>query len=331
MPTWGEILKELQDTNKQTGALPFDAVRRKYLTLLRAKTGRDVILYATKWASPGASPNDISITEEDIQGFMEVTHGLSGPTLDLIIYSPGGSSEVTEALVSYIRTKFDDVRAIIPQSAMSAATMLACSANKILMGKHSFLGPIDPQFIIGGLLVPAQAILDQFEKAKEECQNPKLLGPWLPILSQYAPALLIQCDDAISLSSELLKEWMQRYMFSGDEDALEKSKTISDYFANHKEHKSHGRHISREKAKELGLVIEDLENDPDLQNLVLSVFHATTHTFNSTSAVKIIENHLGKAFIKQQQTVAFQRPVPPGAIPPRPVSPVAVPPRVAKG
>jgi ClpP class serine protease len=31
---------------------------------------------------------------------------------------------------------------------MSAATMLACSANKIVMGKHSFLGPIDPQFII---------------------------------------------------------------------------------------------------------------------------------------------------------------------------------------
>ena len=45
--------------------------------------------------------------------------------------------------------------------------------------------------------------------------------------------------------------------------------------------------------------------------LVLSVFHATTHTFSGTNAMKIIENHNGKAFIKQQQTVSFQLPTPP--------------------
>jgi ClpP class serine protease len=28
--------------------------------------------------------------------------------------------------------------------AMSAATMIACAADVIVMGKHSFLGPIDP-------------------------------------------------------------------------------------------------------------------------------------------------------------------------------------------
>ncbi|MCL4211628.1 MAG: hypothetical protein KJZ68_13315, partial [Phycisphaerales bacterium] len=33
----------------------------------------------------------------------------------------------------------------------------------------------------------------------------------------------------------------------------------------------------------------------------LSVFHATTHTFSGTTAVKIIENNLGRAFIKQVQ------------------------------
>jgi ClpP class serine protease len=69
-----------------------------------------VVLYASKWTSPGASPDEISIIEEDIQGFMEVIHGLSGPNLDLIVHSPGGSPEVTEALVSYIRTKFQHVR-----------------------------------------------------------------------------------------------------------------------------------------------------------------------------------------------------------------------------
>jgi ClpP class serine protease len=41
---------------------------------------------------------------------------------------------------------------------MSAATMVACAANQIVMGKHSFLGPIDPQLILqtalGNRLVP---------------------------------------------------------------------------------------------------------------------------------------------------------------------------------
>ena len=315
MPTWGEILKELQQVQNQTNLPPFDNVRRKYLALLKNKTGRDVILYATKWTSPGVSPNDITITEEDIQGFMEVIHGLATQSLDLIVHSPGGSAEVTEALVSYIRTKFTHVRVIVPQAAMSAATMLACAANTIMMGKHSFLGPIDPQFIIGIQSVPAQAILDQFDKAKEECQDPKLLGPWLPILSQYGPALLIQCENAIDLSKTLLTEWLERYMFSGDPDAAEKAKNIADYLSAHKEFKSHGRHISRDKAKFIKLNIEDLESDQELQDLVLSVFHAVTHTFNGASAVKIIENHNGKAFIKQQQTVSFQLPTPPISLP----------------
>ena len=159
--------------------------------------------------------------------------------------------------------------------------------------------------------MPAQAILDQFDKAKEECQDPKLLGRWLPILSQCGPALLIQCENAIDLSKALLTEWLERYMFSESHDAAKKAKKIAHYLSDHKEFKSHGRHISRDKAKELKLNIENFEDDQTLQDLVLSVFHATTHTFSGTNAMKIIENHNGKAFIKQQQTVSFQLPTPP--------------------
>lgn len=89
-----------------------------------------------------------SITNEDLSGLMEVVHGLTGPNLDLILHSPGGSPAAAEALVKYIRSKFDHVRVIVPQMAMSAATMISCSANSIVMGKHSFLGPIDPQFLL---------------------------------------------------------------------------------------------------------------------------------------------------------------------------------------
>ena len=161
---------------------------------------------------------------------------------------------------------------------------------------------------VGVQAVPAQAILDQFELAKSECEDPKKLGSWLPILSQYGPALLIQCRNALELSKKLVSEWLEAYMFADVENAKSISEKIAGDLADHKEFKSHGRHINRDKAKEMGLIIEDLEEDQELQDLILSVFHATTHTFNGTNAVKIIENHNGMAFIKQQRILIQQGP-----------------------
>lgn len=305
MPTWGEILEEL----RRDGENPFDRVRRRYMAKLYDYTKRETILYATRWTQPErVDPELLSISEEDIQGMMEVVHGLRGPSLDLILHSPGGSAEAVEAIVSYLRTKFTDIRVIIPQSAMSAATMLACASDRIVMGKHSFISPIDPQMIlstqVGVQSVPAQAILDQFEMAKSECEDPRKLGSWLPILSQYGPALLVQCKNALDLSQKLVSEWLRSYMFKNSENAEKLANDIAGWLADHKEFKSHGRHISREKARAKGLVIEDLESDQIFQDLVLSVFHCTTHTFSGTAAVKIIENHRGKAFIKMMMPVA---------------------------
>ncbi|MDD2665893.1 MAG: hypothetical protein PHD13_00045 [Methanocellales archaeon] len=313
MPTWGEILTELQQLEEQGVRPPFDTVRRKYLASLYGYTRRNTIIYASQWTQPGNfDPSLISITEEDIQGIMEVIHGLTGQSLDLILHSPGGSAEATEAIVSYLRTKFDDIRIIIPHAAMSAATMLACSGNSIVLGKHSFIGPIDPQVRIntqfGPQVAPAQAILDQFELAKSECQDPQKLGSWLPILNQYGPALLVQCQNALALSQQLVSEWLEAYMFVEKDNANEISTEIAATLANHQRFKSHARHINRQMAKEIGLIISDLEDDQEFQDLVLSVFHSTTHTFGGTSAVKIVENHLGKAFIKQQRTVLIQKP-----------------------
>lgn len=322
MPTWGEILKELVEFQTKEEKPPFDFVRRKYLRSLQQYTKRNTILYASNWTQPKDIPSQIiSIVDEDIQGFMEVIAGLSGDELDIIIHSPGGSAEATEALVIYLRSKFNNIRAIIPYGAMSAATMLACSANEIIMGKHSFIGPIDPQVLVhtrlGLQAIPAQAIIEQFERACEECKDPKNLGVWIPIIEQYGPALIVQCNNAIELSKLLAAEWLEKYMFADDKASKEKSNKIAKMLSDHSFFKSHGRHIGREQArKDFELSIENLEDDQNLQDLVLSVFHATTHTFEGTPAVKIIENHLGKAFVKHSHQ--FVVPVPPKQAPKSP-------------
>lgn len=241
---------------------------------------------------------------------MEVTHGLTGGELDLILHSPGGSPEAAEAFVNYMRSKFTHVRAVVPHAAMSAATMIACACEQIVMGKHSSLGPIDPQFIMGTQLgvqsVPAQAIKDQFDKAQVECQDPSKLNSWYPILGQYGPALLVQCENALALSRELVAAWLTKYMFCGNTDGETIAVGIAEKLASHNDHKSHGRHLPRPTIKSYGLDVVALEDDQTWQDLALSVFHATTHTFGMTPAVKIIENHMGRAFIKQQQVIAVQ-------------------------
>jgi hypothetical protein len=327
MPTWSEIATELDAVFRQRNVPPFDIVRRKYLSSLYALTGRNCILYATNWTQPGKDPNAISINEEDIQGLMEVIHGLHGRDLDLILHSPGGSPEAAAAIVSYLRSKFDDIRVIIPHTAMSAATMISCASNKIVMGRHSFIGPIDPQFImqtpLGIMSVPAQAILDQFEMAKAQCKDPQILGAWLPILNQYGPALLIQSQNAIELSRKYASEWLTQFMFAAETDrdrAKKKADDIADRLSNHALFKSHSHHISCEEARRIGLIVEELEANQDLQDLVLSIYHATTHTFNGTPAVKIIENQNGKAYIRVQAMPAqiVQQQLPPQQQPPQP-------------
>jgi ATP-dependent protease ClpP protease subunit len=329
VPTWGEILLEVQESARQRQGNPdFDGIRRKYLAQLHQHTNRDVILYSSDWL--GGSQGPVSITLEDMQGMMEVNKGLDGPNLDLILHSPGGSAEATASIVTYLRKKYSHVRVFVPVAAMSAATMWALSGDEIVMGKHSQLGPIDPQMITAqGQQFPARAIIEQFERAKRECsEDPSALAAWLPILQQYGPALLEQAEQAESLARRLVGEWLEQYMFAGESDAQGKAARVADWFADYKTHQSHALGIDRDQAKAHGVVVTDLEADGLLQDLVLSVHHATLHTFSGL-AVKIVENHLGKAFVQLSQVMQLQAPVQapvpilPGAVP---VPPSIVPP-----
>lgn len=304
MPSWGQILNEVNTALQRGDRNAFDTVRRKYISELHKKTGRNLIVYASKWTAGDTTPNLVSINDEDVHAFMEAVYGLKGDDLDVMLHTGGGSAEATDAIVSYLRQKFTNIRVIIPQAAMSAGTMFACAADEIIMGKHSSIGPIDPQFILntatGVQAVPAHAIIEQFEKAQKEISdNPKLLNSWLPMLGQYGPALIIRCKNQIQFAKQTVENWLKAYMLKDTPDTAVK---IAEYLSNHDNFKTHGKHISIVDAKKLGFKIIDLESDQDLQDKILSAFHATMITLN-TAAVKIISNHNGNAYVKQQQII----------------------------
>lgn len=256
--------------------------------------------------------------------------GLTGDALDLIVHSPGGRAEATEAIINYTRSKFKDVRVFVPHEAMSAATMLACGANAVVMGRQSYMGPIDPQVQLptplGVQSIPAQAILDQFERARRECAADRSNLPvWVPTLQQYGPALLQQCENALALSRQLVSQWLQMWMLRGRRNAAARAERIAEALSDHQRLLTHGRPLDRVRLRRLGMRIEDLERDQQLQDLVLTVYHATMHTFSATQATKIIENQHGRAFIKRVVEAVIPIPGPAPAPPPAPPGPPPAP------
>jgi membrane-bound ClpP family serine protease len=299
MPNWNDVLNEISDASL-TRRDAFDFVRRKYLTLLFKKRDRNIICYYSGWLQKSGIQG-VEINDNDKNAFMAAIHGLNREKgLDLILHTPGGQVAATESLVDYLRKMFGtNIEVFIPQIAMSAGTMIACSARKIYMGKQSNIGPIDPQF--GGISAPA--VIEEFERASEEIKkDPSRIPLWQVIIGKYHPTFILSCENAKEWSKEIVLKWLKSGMFENekDEDVCQKIvKELSD----HKKTKAHARHISSEEAKKIGLTIVDLEDDNDLQDLVLTVHHAYIHTLSNTPTIKIVENHMGLANILRAQFV----------------------------
>lgn len=288
MPGWDDITKELGNTPSQV-----DYIRRRYIKELSNYRKRNVIIYYSGWQRRPEAPN-LDINDGDMEGFMNALHGLDfDKGLDLILHTPGGSPTATEAIVNYLKDKFKkDLVVIVPQIAMSAGTLIACSAKEIIMGRQSSLGPVDPQ--LNG--IPAENILMEFIEAKEDlARNPKNAQYWAIKLQQYPAAFMKTAIDAIELSKELCEKWLSDVMLK-DEDANQVMRVV-EFLNDHNSTKNHGRHFNYILCSKAGLNIKLMENDNELQDKILSVHHSCMITLNSTSTIKIIGNHLGKDFI----------------------------------
>jgi hypothetical protein len=303
MPSRAEIQQRVFES--KNGAQ--DVVRKEALHALHKYSGSDVVLYATGFTSPVKQPNISSslfaVTVDDMQGFMSALHRLEGQRLDLILHSPGGSLDAADQLVQYLRSKYSHIRALIPQNAMSAATMIACACDEIVMGKHSAIGPIDPQITVptahGLFTSPAQCILDDFESAKKDiAADRNLAALWAARMKDYPPGILQICRNTLELAVEKVASWLTLYMFKGDPDAGNKAAEIAAWLGNASAHKTHGRPIGIAAAQQAGLKVSALEDDRMLQEHLLSVFHATAVTFEVTDCVKIVENHNGRGWFR---------------------------------
>ena len=305
MPNWNELLGEIQRAGSA-----HDVIRRRYLAALSERTGRNTIVYYSAWLQKSQiyqqHPEPFAVDDSDKNGFMATIHGMDrSKGLDLFLHTPGGDVAAAESLVSYLRFMFGtNIRAIVPQVALSAGTMIACACREIIMGLHSSIGPIDPQ--MGG--IPAHGIIEEFKQAAEEVRaDPAKIPIWQPIIGKYHPTLIGECQKAIKWSNDMVEEWLTTGMFAGLSNPADRAKKAMKELSDHALTLSHARHIDLEKAKAIGLEIVPLEADDDLQDAILTVHHLCIQTIGDTAVIKLIENHEGVTFA---QSVAMQQVTP---------------------
>jgi ClpP class serine protease len=291
MPSWSEIFNKFSNTKEENKITFLVEEKKKYLDEISKCTGRNVISYYSGWLQkPTAS--DVSINDKDMNAFMEAVYKLDkSKGVDLILHTPGGDISATEKIINYLHSIFNnDIRAIVPQMAMSAGSMIAVSCREIMLGKQSCLGPFDPQ--IGG--VACQSVLKEFEKAKEDIKsNPHALGLWQVIFSKYNPTFLVTCEQAIELSNDLADNILSKTISEKG-----KRKEIMKAFNNNDATKVHSRHISKEQCKAVGLNIIDMEEDQHLQDMILSLHHCYMIYLEQTIVTKIVENNKGGCIMR---------------------------------
>lgn len=152
--------------------------------------------------------------------------------IDFIIHTPGGlalaATQIANALVKHKAP----VRVIIPHYAMSGGTLIALSADEIIMDENAVLGPVDPQ--IGNM--PAASILKVLEK-----KEPKDMDDQTLILADVSEKAIKQMVDY--LVDLLTKNGMDK----------EKAQKIAEELATGKY--THDYPLTVEHLKNLGLPV----------------------------------------------------------------------------
>jgi hypothetical protein len=179
---------------------------------------------------------------------------ITAKNIDVIIHSAGGDADAAYHLATILQEICEGkLTMIVPRYAKSAATLLACGGDVVVMDLPSELGPIDPQLEdpVTGRYISGSSVRNTIKYIQE------LSGPLLKELCQRLP--VIQIGDHESLVEhveECLKELLCERMFK---DETEKAKEIAEKLTTG--YSYHGRAITLREAKKVGLKIETLPRD----------------------------------------------------------------------
>jgi hypothetical protein len=185
--------------------------------------------------------------------------------LDVIIDSGGGDIDAAYNLSMLFR-KFGskELNFIVPRWAKSAATLLVCSGNKILMSPVAELGPLDPQIT---QINPLEGRMEQFSPLHIRSTLEMIREEFDSGNEKLATVLMERLQFPITLggfvkSSEIGQQYVTRLLETRmlsdpkEKNTLENvAKQLDTGYANH------GFCINIDEAKSLGLKVCELGDD----------------------------------------------------------------------
>lgn len=218
--------------------------------------------------------------------------------LDFLIVSLGGDPMVAWRIMSLIRGRVDKVSVLVPQSAYSAATLVALGGDDIVMHPNGHLGPVDMQIQTAGSrrIFSTEDIAAFVDFVRED----------LSITDQEHLRTLFEatCREVTSLGvgftarSQKLAVALAEKLLSMPEDETPSSKTIVESLS--RQFHSHSWPVSRNEAISVGLPVQK-ERDPTLESLMWSLwlcfeeelqerspFHPISVLLNSAEAGKLL-------------------------------------------
>lgn len=190
---------------------------------------------------------------------------------------------------------------------MNGGTLIACAADEIYMGPYSSLGPTDPQVFIEDRYIPIRAILNEFIAAFEEVtKEPQKALLWVERLNKIPFGIIKSAENIQTTSLNYLKELLkQRNCKDSTDEIINKA---AEFLNSHEKHSSHKSGINLRVLKEiLNLNVIDLSAEKELEDIVLSIYHAASIMFERTPIQKIILNHIGNTYLHKLRGFIFLR------------------------
>jgi hypothetical protein len=270
--------------------LQIHPTRKPLYEKLEKLIGRPVISFLTSFTYP------VMIEDGDaemLEGVMQVCDFSKG--VALIINSPGGIGLEAERIINVLRSYSGtgEYTTLVPAKAKSAATMICLGASKIVMGKTSELGTVDPQVTIKerdkvsrfSVYNIVKSYENLFERAVRETGH---LEPYLQQLANYDEREIAEYKTALSLSDDIAVRALKACMLKDLPEADIKKK-IGIFLIPETRAKVHGRPISAEDAVNCGLTIDvKTVNDP-LWLLLYELYIRLDNYVSINSNSKIIE------------------------------------------
>jgi hypothetical protein len=183
---------------------------------------------------------------------------------DILIETTGGYTDATEAVISLIRCRLKNFRVVIANNAKSNGTLICLSAESIVMGAPSELGPIDPQLNDLPCTVLAK---------------PEVAVSNYP-LQQLAELALKQTR---KLAKVLLTEGMLQGKAETEIDSVVRALSSSDVYY------SHGSTIDQSEAKRLGLNVEYLPPEDEIWQRIWLLYTMYDFDIRRSNLLKIFE------------------------------------------